>query len=360
MGGITLQQLLKAMVEQDASDLHITVGSPPVLRIGGLMTKVKSPPLGSADTKNLCYGVLTDTQKSEFEEAWEIDVSFGIKNLARFRGNIYYQRGSVAGAFRRIPFEIPSMAALGLPNSVRQMINSPNGIILVTGPTGSGKSTTIASIMDDINQTKKGHIISLEDPIEFMHPHKSCVVNQREIGSDTKSFPHAMKRLLRQDPDYVLIGELRDQESIEMSLVIAETGHLVFGTLHTNSAIQTINRIINVFSADRQNQIRQVLSFVLVGVVAQQLIRTKAGKRAMIMEIMVTTPAIRNLIREQKIEMIYSSMQTNQEETGMQTMNQSLLKVVQNGQISEDMALENSTMPEELIRMIGTAAGGRK
>ena len=217
MSGVTLQQLLKAMVEQDASDLHITVGSPPVLRISGLMTKVKSAPLGSPDTKNLCYGVLTDAQKSEFESSWEIDVSFGIKNLARFRGNIYYQRGSVAGAFRRIPFEIPTIASLGLPNSVRNMIKVPNGLILVTGPTGSGKSTTIASILDHINQTEKGHIISLEDPIEFMHPHKSCVVNQREIGSDSKSFGAAMKRILRQDPDYVLIGELRDHESIEMA-----------------------------------------------------------------------------------------------------------------------------------------------
>lgn len=353
MSQVTMQQLLKAMVEQDASDLHLTVGSPPVLRIQGAITKVKSPPLTSADTKNLCYGVLTDAQKSDFEETWEIDVSFGIKGLARFRGNIFFQRGSVAGAFRRIPFEIPTMSALGLPQVVQDMIRVPNGLILVTGPTGSGKSTTIASILDHINQTEKGHIMSLEDPIEFMHPHKTCVVNQREIGSDSKTFGHAMKRILRQDPDYVLIGELRDQESIEMALTIAETGHLVFGTLHTNSAVQTINRLINVFSAERQNQIRQLVSFVLIGVLAQQLVRTQDGRRAMSMEIMRTTNAIKNLIRESKVEMVYSAMQTNQEETGMQTMNQSLLRLVESRKLSEDIALEYSTVPDELLRMFG-------
>lgn len=358
MSQVTLQQLLKAMVEQDASDLHLTVGSPPVLRIQGTMTKVKTAPLTSADTKNLCYGVLTDAQKSEFEENWEIDVSFGIKGLARFRGNIFFQRGSVAGAFRRIPFEIPSMTALGLPQAVQDMIRSANGLILVTGPTGSGKSTTIASILDHLNQTQKGHIISLEDPIEFMHPHKSCVVNQREIGSDSKSFGHAMKRILRQDPDYVLIGELRDQESIEMALTIAETGHLVFGTLHTNSAVQTINRLINVFSAERQNQIRQLVSFVLVGVIAQQLVQTKQGTRALAMEIMRTTNAIRNLIRESKTEMVYSVMQTNQEETGMQTMNQSILRLVEQQKLDEDAALEYSTVPDELLRMLGAMQQG--
>lgn len=353
MSQITLQQLLKAMVEQDASDLHLTVGSPPVLRIHGTMTKVKTVPLTSADTKNLCYGVLTDAQKSDFEENWEIDVSFGIKGLARFRGNIFFQRGSVAGAFRRIPFEIPTMSALGLPQVVQDMIRAANGLILVTGPTGSGKSTTIASILDHLNQTQKGHIMCLEDPIEFMHPHKSCVVNQREIGSDSKSFSHAMKRILRQDPDYVLIGELRDHESIEMALTIAETGHLVFGTLHTNSAVQTINRLINVFSAERQNQIRQLVSFVLVGVIAQQLVQTKQGGRALAMEIMRSNNAIKNLVRESKTEMVYSVMQTNQEETGMQTMNQSLVRLIESGKIDEDMALEYSNVPDELIRMIG-------
>lgn len=353
MSQVTMQQLLKAMVEQDASDLHLTVGSPPVLRINGTITKVKSAPLTSADTKNLCYGVLTDAQKSEFEESWEIDVSFGIKGLARFRGNIFFQRGAVAGAFRRIPFEIPTMSALGLPEVVQEMIRVPNGLILVTGPTGSGKSTTIASILDHINTTQKGHIMCLEDPIEFMHPHKSCVVNQREIGSDSKSFGFAMKRILRQDPDYVLIGELRDQESIEMALTIAETGHLVFGTLHTNSAVQTINRLINVFSAERQNQIRQLVSFVLIGVMAQQLIQIKDGSRALIMEIMRATNAVRNLIRESKTEMIYSVMQTNQEETGMQTMNQSLIRLLEAKKITEEVAVEHSSVPDELMRMIG-------
>jgi twitching motility protein PilT len=360
MSQVTLQQLLKAMVEQDASDLHLTVGSPPVLRISGTITKVKTPPLSSADTKNLCYGVLTDAQKSEFEQNWEIDVSFGIKGLARFRGNIFFQRGSVAGAFRRIPFEIPTMSALGLPQVVEEMIRAPNGLILVTGPTGSGKSTTIASIVDHLNQTQKGHIISLEDPIEFMHPHKSCVVNQREIGSDSKSFTSAMKRILRQDPDYVLIGELRDQESIEMALTIAETGHLVFGTLHTNSAVQTINRLINIFSAERQNQIRQLVSFVMVGSIAQQLVQTKQGGRVLVMEILRSNNAVKNLIRESKTEMVYSVMQTNQEETGMQTMNQSLFRLVEQGKLDEDGALEYSTVPDEFLRMINQQAGGPK
>ncbi len=356
MASITLQQLLKAMVEQGASDAHLTAGSAPVLRISGSITRVKTDPLSSTDTKSLCYGVLSEAQKAEFEDNWEIDISFGIKGLARFRGNIFYQRGSVAGVFRRIPFEIPTMSSLGLPSVVEDMLGNPNGLILVTGPTGSGKSTTLASILDQINTTDKGHIMTLEDPIEFMHPHKHCVVNQREIGSDSRSFASAMKRILRQDPDYVLIGELRDLESIEMALTIAETGHLVFGTLHTNSAVQTINRIINVFGSDQQNQVRQLVSFVLIGCIAQQLIPTMDGGRAMAIEIMRTTNAIKNLIRESKMEMVYSQMQTNQEETGMQTMNQSLLKLVQGKRITEMVAHEHSPVQDEFARML--ASGG--
>lgn len=350
---ISLQQLLKAMVEQDASDMHLTVGSAPQLRIGGIMTKVKADSLSSADTKNLCYGVLTDAQKAEFEEKLEIDVSFGIKNLARFRANIFFQRGSVAGVFRRIPFEIPDMTALGLPVVVKDMLKVPSGLILVTGPTGSGKSTTLASIIDFINSTERAHIMTLEDPIEFIHPHKNCVVNQREIGADSHSFKDALRRILRQDPDYVLVGELRDIESIEMALQVAETGHLVFATLHTNSAIQSINRLIDVFPADKQNQIRHLLSFVLVGVIAQQLIPKKNGRgRALAMEIMRTTNAIRNLIREEKVEQAYSTMQLGQEETGMNTMNQSLIKLVADGVITEEVAIEHTTVADELLRMI--------
>lgn len=350
---VSLQQLLKAMVEQDASDMHLTVGSPPQLRIGGVMTKVKIDPLSSSDTKNLCYGVLTDAQKAEFEEKLEIDVSFGIKSLARFRANVFFQRGSVAGVFRRIPFEIPNMDALGLPAVIKDLLKVPSGLILVTGPTGSGKSTTLASIIDFINSTERAHIMTLEDPIEFIHPHKNCVVNQREMGADSHSFQNALKRILRQDPDYVLVGELRDIESIEMALQVAETGHLVFGTLHTNSAIQTINRLVDVFPPDKQNQIRHLLSFVLVGVISQQLIPKKNGRgRALSMEIMRTNNAIRNLIREEKTEQAYSVMQLGQEETGMNTMNQSLLKLVADGTISEEIALEHTTVPDELLRMI--------
>ena len=350
---VTLQQLLKAMVESDASDLHITVGSPPQLRISGTMTKIKTDPLSSTDTKNLCYGVLTDGQKAEFEEEREIDVSFGIKGLARFRGNVFMQRGSVAGVFRKIPFEIPDMAALGLPAIIKELLKSSNGLILVTGPTGSGKSTTLASIIDYLNSTERGHIITLEDPIEFIHPHKNCVINQREIGTDTNSFNAALKRVLRQDPDYILVGELRDMETIEMALSAAETGHLVFGTLHTNSALQTINRLVDVFPPDKQNSVRHLLSFVLVGVISQQLVPKKNGKgRALAMEVMRTNNAIRNLIREEKLEQVYSSMQVGQTESGMQTMNQSLIKLIQEGIVSDDSALEHTTVPDELVRLI--------
>ena len=353
MSQVTLQQLLKAMVEQEASDLHITVGSPPQLRISGVMSKVKTDLLSSTDTKNLCYGVLTDAQKAEFEEKLEIDVSFGIKNLARFRGNIFLQRGSVAGVFRRIPFEIPDMGALGLPQVIREMVKAPNGLILVTGPTGSGKSTTLASIIDFLNGSERAHIITLEDPIEFIHPHKNCVVNQREVGTDTHSFTAALKRILRQDPDYILVGELRDMETIEMALAAAETGHLVFGTLHTNSALQTINRLVDVFPPDKQNSVRHLLSFVLIGVISQQLLPKRNGKgRALAMEVMRTNNAIRNLIREEKLEQVYSSMQVGQSESGMVTMNQCLLKLVQEGMITEDTALSCTTVPDEMLRLI--------
>lgn len=353
MAQVTLQQLLKAMVEQDASDLHVTVGSPPQLRISGLMSKVKTDPFTSTDTKNLCYGVLTDAQKAEFEEKLEIDVSFGIKGMARFRGNIFMQRGSVAGVFRRIPFDIPDMNALGLPSIIREMVKAPNGLILVTGPTGSGKSTTLASIIDYLNTNERGHIITLEDPIEFIHPHKNCVINQREVGTDTFSFTNALRRVLRQDPDFILVGELRDMETIEMALSAAETGHLVFGTLHTNSAIQTINRLVDVFPPDKQNSVRHLLSFVLIGVVSQQLLPRRTGRgRCLSMEIMRTNNAIRNLIREEKLEQVYSSMQTGQSESGMQTMNQSLVKLVADGTITEEVAIESSNVPDELVRLL--------
>src|SRR3954470_9194343 len=277
MAKIGLPALLKTMVDEDASDLHVSVGVPPEFRIQGKMVKVRMDPLNSQDAKDLCYSVLTDSQKVEFEKNLDIDFSFGIKELARFRGNLFYQRGNVGGVFRRIPLIIPDFDSLKLPLVLKRVIRRPNGIVLVTGPTGSGKSTTLASLLDILNREEYGHLITIEDPIEFVHPHKNCIVNQREVGVDTKSFGSALKRILRQDPDFVLVGELRDAETIEMALTMAETGHLVFATLHTNNAVQSINRMINVFPPHQQTQIRQVLSFSLVGILSQQLIPKSNG-----------------------------------------------------------------------------------
>jgi len=357
MAKINISSLLKAMVDQDASDLHLSVGIPPEFRIGGKVIKVKTDSLTAQDTKEICFSILTETQKAEVEKNLELDFSFGIKDLSRFRGNIFYQRGNVGGVFRRIPLTIPEFDALKLPQVLKKVVRRPNGLVLVTGPTGSGKSTSLASLLDILNREEYGHIITIEDPIEFIHPHKNCIVNQREIGVDTRSFGSALKRLLRQDPDYVLIGELRDAETIEMALTIAETGHLVFGTLHTNSAIQSINRIINVFPPHQQPQVRQVLSFTLQTIVSQQLIPKSYGPgRAMACEVMIPTLAIRNLIREDKVHQIYSSMQSGQDDSGMQTMNQSLITLVRAGILSKHDAMEHSTMPEELIKMLAPIA----
>ncbi|MDH5581008.1 MAG: type IV pilus twitching motility protein PilT, partial [Bdellovibrionales bacterium] len=321
---LKVQQLFKLMIENGASDLHLTTGSPPAIRINGDIVKVKLPALTPADTKRLVYTLLTEDQRNEFEKNLELDCSFGIKGLARFRCNVFYSKGGVAAVFRTIPSVIPDFDQLNLPSILLNMTDVSNGLILVTGPTGSGKSTTLAALLDRLNQSEPGHIITLEDPVEFVHPHKKCIVNQREIGSDSLSFANALKGLLRQDPDIVLVGELRDMETIEMALTVAETGHLVFGTLHTNSAVQTINRMINVFPSDQQEQIRTLLSFVLQGVVAQQLLPLKSGGRAACQEILITNPAIRNLIREDKIHQVYSQMQIGQDQSGMMTMNQSL------------------------------------
>jgi twitching motility protein PilT len=360
MAKIGLPALLKTMVEQDASDLHITVGVPPEFRIQGKMVKVKTDPMSHQDTKELCYSVLTDAQKSEFEKNLEIDFSFGIKDVSRFRGNMFYQRGGVAGVFRRIPLNIPDFDALKLPQVLKQVIRRPNGLILVTGPTGSGKSTSLASMLDILNREEYGHLMTIEDPIEFVHPHKNCIVNQREVGVDTHSWASALKRLLRQDPDFILVGELRDAETIEMALTMAETGHLVFGTLHTNSAVQSINRVINVFPPHQQTQVRQLLSFTLQAIVSQLLIPKSFGPgRAMACEVMIPTMAIRNLIREDKIHQIYSSMQTGQEESGMQTMNQSLVTLVKTGVLSKVDAVENSPMPEELAKALASVPDRR-
>ncbi len=351
---VKVQQLFKLMVESSASDLHLTVGSPPGLRVNGEIVRVKVPALTAEDSKRLVYQVITEEQRNEFEKNLELDFSFGIKGLARFRANIFYSKGGVAAVFRVIPSIIPDFKSLNLPNVLLGMTDVSNGLILITGPTGSGKSTTLASLLDRLNNNEAGHIITLEDPIEFVHPHKGCIVNQREVGSDTLTFGKAIKSLLRQDPDIVLVGELRDAETIEAALTIAETGHLVFGTLHTNSCVQTVNRIINVFPAHQQEQVRTLLSFVLKGIVAQQLItKSYESGRVCSMEIMIPTPAIRNLIREDKIHQIYSQMQIGQEKTGMITMNQSLKKFVDSGIIDIDTAMSYSTNPEELAKQLG-------
>jgi twitching motility protein PilT len=351
---VKIQQLFKLMVENGGSDLHLTVGTPPGLRVNGEIVRVKIPALTAPDTKRLIYQILTEEQKNEFEKNLELDFSFGIKGLARFRANVFYSKGGCAAVFRQIPSIIPDFKTLNLPNVLVEMTDVSNGLILVTGPTGSGKSTTMAALIDRLNENESGHIITLEDPIEFVHPHKGCIVNQREIGSDTTDFGHALKSLLRQDPDIVLVGELRDAETIEAALTIAETGHLVFGTLHTNSCVQTINRIINVFPADQQDQVRTLLSFVLQGVVAQQLIpKTFDPGRVCAMEIMRTTPAIRNLIREDKIHQIYSQMQIGQDKTGMTTMNQSLRRFVESGLLDGEAAISHATEPEELAKQLG-------
>ncbi len=350
----TLSELLKRMVDVGGSDLHITTNSPPRIRLHGELKPCEDlPVLGPAETKQLAYSILTDAQKHRFEESLELDFSFGIKNIARFRGNLFNQRGATAGVFRVIPFEIKTFEQLRLPPILRKLCEKPRGLVLVTGPTGSGKSTTLATMLDLINQTRYEHMITVEDPIEFIHPHKKCLVNQREVHSDTHSFANSLRAALREDPDVVLIGEMRDLETIESALRIAETGHLTFGTLHTNSASSTINRIIDVFPAHQQSQIRAQLSLVLEGVLCQALLPRPDGKgRAMAMEILIPNPAIRNLIREDKIHQIYSSMQAGQDKYGMQTFNQSLCSLYQSKQISLEAALSRSSNADELQDMI--------
>ncbi len=350
---VSLHQLLKAMIEKGASDLHVTTGTPPLLRIDGHIVPLKLPPLSAVESKALCYSVLTEEQKIVFEKTSELDLSFGVKALSRFRANVFVQRGAVAGVFRAIPFKILSFEELGLPQIIADLCNKPNGLILVTGPTGCGKSTTLASILDKINSEQRCHIMTIEDPIEYLHPHKMCVVNQREIGSDTEGFKNALRSVLRQDPDVVLVGEMRDLETIEAALTISETGHLVFATLHTNSAISTINRIIDVFPPHQQDQIRAKLSFVLQGVITQQLIpKATGGGRALALEILCPNAAVRNLIREGKVHQIYSQMQVGQNKYGMQTLNQALIDLVQRRQISLEEAQTRATELEEFQMMM--------
>lgn len=354
-----LHQLLKVMVDKGASDLHITVGSPPQLRIDGSLVPLKTSKLSPQETRKLCYSILTENQKQRFEASNELDLSFGVKGLSRFRGNVFLQRGEVAGVFRKIPFEILGFDELGLPPVIKTFAEKPRGLVLVTGPTGSGKSTSLAALIDKINREKQLHILTIEDPIEYLHPHKNCIVNQREVGEDTEGFNTALRYVLRQDPDVVLIGELRDLETIEAALTISETGHLCLATLHTNSCVQTINRVIDVFPSHQQSQVRAQLSFVLEGVISQQLIPHASGRgRVLAAEVMVPTPAIRNLVREDKVHQIYSSMQVGQSKSFMQTMNQSLFTLVKENKIHRDDAFNRSSDPDELRSMFEKSGGG--
>ncbi len=350
---VTLIQLLRAVVERGASDLHLTKDSPPQFRIDGSLVPLKMPPLRPEDTKALVYSALNEEQKVKFEKNWELDFSFGVRGLSRFRANVFMQRGSIAGVFRAIPHKIMSFDELGLPPIVSELASLPRGLVLVTGPTGSGKSTTLASMIDKVNRETRQHIMTIEDPIEFEHFSKLSVVNQREIGADTRGFKDALKYVLRQDPDVVLVGEMRDMETIEAALTISETGHLVFATLHTNSALSSINRIIDVFPANQQSQIRTQLSFVLQGVMTQLLLpRADGPGRVMAMEVMIPNPAIRNLIREDKVHQLYSQMQIGQGKSGMQTMNQSLLSLLQRRLVAHEDAIAVSGDPGELQAMI--------
>jgi twitching motility protein PilT len=353
----TLPELLKTTVDLNGSDLHLTTATPPQVRVHGKLERLQLPDLTAAETKQLAYSVLTDAQKKRFEETLELDFSFGIKGMARFRCNLFNQRGAVAAVYRLIPERIRTFDELGLPKVLATLADRPRGLVLVTGPTGSGKSTTLAAMLDKINNERKEHILTIEDPIEYIHQHKGCLVNQREVHSDTQSFTLALRAALREDPDVVLIGEMRDLETIEAALRIAETGHLTFGTLHTNSASQTINRIIDVFPSHQQGQIRTQLSLVLEGIVCQALLPKIGGGRTVSLEIMVPTPAIRNLIREDKVHQIYSAMQTGQEKVGMQTNNQSLASLHMSGKITVETAMLASSNRDELQEMINRGVG---
>jgi twitching motility protein PilT len=357
MPEIALSDLLRKMIELGGSDLHITTNSAPMVRVHGTLRPLEFPEMTPAETKQLAYSVLTDAQKHRFEETLELDFSFGIKGLSRFRANIFNQRGAVGAVFRSIPYDIKSFEELGLPSVIEKLCDKPRGLILVTGPTGSGKSTTLAAMLDKVNRERHEHIITVEDPIEYLHSHKGCIVNQREVHADTHGFSNALRAALRQDPDVVLIGEMRDLETTETALRIAETGHLTFATLHTNSAASSINRIIDIFPAHQQAQIRTQLSMVLEGIVTQALLPKANGQgRVLAMEILVPNAAIRNLVREDKIHQIYSMMQTGQEKFGMQTFNQSLVSLYFKKQITLEMALSRSSNPDELQDLINRGA----
>ena len=353
---INLRALLEEMIEKDASDLHLVAGERPKVRVDGDIVSASSEEvLTPKDTLSLAYSVLTENQKKRFETESELDFSFGIQNLARFRGNVFKQRGCVSVVIRQIPFSVKTFQELGLPQVVAQLADRPRGLVLVTGPTGSGKSTTLAAMIDKINKELKGHIITVEDPIEFIHRHQSCIVNQREVGTDTNSFQAALKYALRQDPDVVLVGEMRDLETIQAALTIAETGHLAFATLHTNSAAESINRIIDVFPSHQQSQVRAQLAFVLEGVLTQTLLQRAKGRgRVMAAEIMICTPAIRALIRDDKVHQIESSMQAGKK-YGMQTLNDALYQLYMGREVTKDECLRVTSKPNDFLRSIGEA-----
>ena len=354
---VTLPDLLRTLVEMSGSDLHITTTTPPQVRVHGHLQRLEGTDLTASETKQLAYSVLTDAQKKRFEENLELDFSFGIKGIARFRCNLFNQRGAVGAVYRVIPEKIRTFQDLGLPAVIATLAERPRGLVLVTGPTGSGKSTTLAAMIDKINKERHDHILTIEDPIEFVHQHQGCLVNQREVHSDTQSFSNALRAALREDPDIVLIGEMRDLETVESALRIAETGHLTFGTLHTNSSSQTINRIIDIFPSGQQGQIRTQLSLVLEGIVCQALLPKIGGGRVAALEIMIPTPGIRNLIREDKVHQIYSAMQTGQEKMGMQTMNQCLATLYQKKLVTLETALGASSNKDELQDLINRGVG---
>jgi len=350
---VNLRDLLQEMIEKKASDLHITAGLPPQLRIDGEIASTEHDLLTPDVTQAVTYSVLNEEQQKRFEETKELDFSFGVKGLSRFRGNVFMQRGVVAMAVRQIPYEIMSFKDLGLPVIIEQFAARQRGLVLITGPTGSGKSTTLASIIDKINSERHKHIITIEDPVEYIHQHKKCIVNQREVKADTECFTAALKHVLRQDPDVILIGEMRDLETMSAALTIAETGHLALATLHTNSTFESINRIVDTFPSGQQSQVRAQLAFVLEGVVAQQLIPRASGKgRVMVAEIMACTTAIRATIRDDKIHQIYGLMQAGQK-YGMQTMNQALYNAYMRNEITVEEAMRRSHDTQELSQMVG-------
>ena len=350
-----LNDYLLDAVSAGASDLHVTVGLPPMIRVRGQVQALDYPALTPNVTREMIYDILSNEQRSRLENDWELDFAYSLPRVARFRTNVYFQRGSMGAAFRTIPANVMSFDELGLPSTIKDISDKPRGLVLVTGPTGSGKSTTLASMIDRINETRHEHIMSVEDPIEFLHSHKSCIVNQREVNQDTRSFSEALKRALRQDPDVILVGEMRDLETISLAVTAAETGHLVFGTLHTQDAPQTVDRIIDVFPSHQQAQIRTQLANALQGIVTQTLIPRRDGSgRAVACEILVPTSGIRNLIREGKNHQIYSAMQTGSK-FGMQTMDAALVGLLRSGTISREEAEKRTGDPEELNRLMGGA-----